>query len=138
MYVDKSIISKYSSYFHDGSLVAFDYGKSDAELTLTMESAEVDPEDIKDPIPLSKDDRIKGKLHLNRIKSIYIGDKKLSTQLKMHHDDGNVFHFKIKDGKVLLQIIWTNYPPKNNDEDFSTITISAESVYWENIPDLET
>ena len=59
MYIDKSIISKYTAYFHDGSLVAIEYGKNNTELTLTLESAEVDPEDIKDPIPLSKDDRIK-------------------------------------------------------------------------------
>ncbi len=59
MYIDKAIISKYTSYFHDGSLVAIEYGKNDAELSLTMESAEVDPEDIKDLIHLSKDDRIR-------------------------------------------------------------------------------
>ena len=137
MYVDKSTISKYTSYFHDGSLVAIEYGKNDTELTLTMESAEVDPEDINDPIRLSTEDRIKGKLHLNGISSICINDEKLSSPLKMNYDDGNIFHFKIREDEVLLQIIWTNYSPRNNDEAFSTITIAVENVCWENIYDLE-
>ena len=59
-------ISKYTSYFHDGSLIAIDCGKNNTELTLTMENAEVDPEDINDNIRLSK----KGKLHLKGIKSL--------------------------------------------------------------------
>lgn len=71
MYIDKAIISKYTSYFHDRSSVAIEYGKNNAELILTIKSAEVDPEDIKDPIALLKDDRIKG------IKNIYINNKKI-------------------------------------------------------------
>jgi hypothetical protein len=138
MYIDKSIISKYTSYFHDGSLIAIDYGKNDTELTLTMESAEVDPEDIKDPVPLAKEDRIKGKLHLKGIKSIYMDDEKLSTPLKMNYDDGEILHLKIKDSEVLLDISWTNYPPKARITDFSSITINVKDVCWENIPDLKT
>ena len=138
MYIDKSIISKYASYFHDGSLVTIEYGKNDAELILTMESAEIDPEDIRDPIPLSKDDRIKGKLHLKGIKSISIDGEKLSTPLKMNYDDGDIFRFKIKGNEVHFHIIWKNYPPKKSVDDCSTITIQAENVRWENIPDLET
>src|SRR3990167_10605205 len=97
MHIDKSTISKYTAYFHDGSLIAIDYGKDDTELTLTMESAEVDPEDIKDPIHLSEEERIKGKLHLKGIKNIYIDDEKLSTPLKMNYDDGSIFDLEIKD-----------------------------------------
>lgn len=138
MYVDKSIISKYTSYFHDGSLIAIEYGKKNTELTLTMESAEVDPEDIEDPIPLSDNDRIKGKLHLKGIKNIYIDEEKLSTELKMNYDSGDIFRFKIKDNEVLFHIIWNNYPPKKSIDDCSTITINVEDVRWENIPDLET
>ena len=138
MYFDKSIISKYTSYFHDGSLVAIEYGKNDSELTLTMESAEVDPEDIKDPISLSKEDRIKGKLHLKGIKNIYIDDEKLSTPLKMNYDDGGIFDLEIKDNEITLDISWCNYPPKARTNDFSSITINVEDVRWENIPDLKT
>ena len=131
-------ISKYTSYFHDGSLIAIDYGKNDTELTLTMESAEVDPEDIKDNIPLAKEDRIKGKLHLKGVKNIYINRKKLSTPLKMNYDNGKIFDLEIKNNEVLLAISWRNYPPKPDTNDFSTITINVESMCWENIPDLET
>ena len=137
MYIDKSIISKYTAYFHDGSLVAIEYGKNNTELTLTLESAEVDPEDIKDPIPLSKDDRIKGKLHLKGIKNIYINDEKLSTPLKMTYDDGGIFDLEIKDNELILDISWCNYPPKARVDDFSSITIAVKDVRWENIPDLE-
>jgi hypothetical protein len=118
-------------------LIAIEYGKNDTELALTMESAEVDPEDIKDSIPLSSGDRIKGKLYFTRIKSIYINDKKLTTSLKMNYDDGEILHLKIKDNKVVLDITWTNYPPKARTNDFSTISIYAEEVHWENIPDLK-
>ena len=138
MHIDKSTISKYTAYFHDGSLIAIDYGKDDTELTLTMESAEVDPEDIKDPIHLSEEERIKGKLHLKGIKNIYIDDEKLSTPLKMNYDDGSIFDLEIKDNTVLLDINWCNYPPKNEVNDFSTITIEVEDVCWENTPHLET
>jgi hypothetical protein len=138
MYIDKKIISKYTSYFHDGSLVAIEYGKNNAELILTMESAEVDPEDIKDPIPLSEDDRIKGKLHLKGVKNIYINDEILSTPLKMTYDDGGIFDLEIKDNKITLDISWCNYPPKARIDDFSSITINVEGVHWENIPDLKT
>ncbi len=147
MYIDKATISKYTSYFHDGSLIAIEYGKNEGELILTMESAEVHSEDIKDPIPLSKEGRIKGKiylkqikgkLHLNGLKNIYIDNKKLATPLKMNYDDGDIFRFRIKDNEVLLHVIWINYPPKNRVDDCSTITIDVKDVWWENIPDLET
>lgn len=138
MDIDKTIISKYTSYFHDGSLVEIEYGKNNAELILTMESAEVDPEDIKDPIPLSEDDRIKGKLHLKGVKNIYINDEILSTPLKMTYDDGGIFDLEIKDNEITLDISWCNYPPKARIDDFSSITINVEGVHWENIPDLKT
>lgn len=138
MCIDKTIISKYTSYFHDGSLVAIEYGKNNVELILSMESAEVDPEDIKDTIPLSNDDRIKGKLHLKGVKNIYINDEKLSNPLKMTYDDGGIFDFEIKDNEVLLDISWCNYPPKVRNDDFSSISIYVEDVHWENIPDLKT
>ena len=119
-------------------MIAIDYGKNDTELTLTMESAEVDPEDIKDNIPLAKEDRIKGKLHLKGIKNIYINRKRLSTPLKMNYDNGKIFDLEIKNNEVLLSISWRNYPPKARTNDFSTITIDVGNVCWENIPDLET
>ena len=38
---------------------------------------------------------------------------------------------------LLLGIQWGNYPPKARVDNFSTIIIKAEKMWWENIPDLE-
>ena len=138
MRIDKAIISKYTAFFHDGSLIAIDYGKNDTELTLTMESAEVAPEELPGNIALSDDDRVTGKLHLKGVKNIYIDRKKLLAPLKMNYDDGDIFRFRIKENKVYLHIIWNNYPLKHSVDDCSTVTIDVENLYWENIPDLET
>jgi hypothetical protein len=138
MYIGKAIISEYTSYFHDGSLVAIEYGKNNSELILTLESAEVDSEEIKDPILISKDNRIKGKLHLKGIINIYIDGVKASTPLKMNYDEGDIFRFKIQESEVFFHIIWINYPPKKSVDDCSNISIKVEDVLWENIPDLKT
>ena len=138
MYIDKSTISKYTSYFHDGTLFDIQYGKDPFELILAMESCYIDIEDLKDPIPRSNEDTLRGKLCLKGIKNIYINREKLSTPLKMNYDNGKIFDLEIKNNEVLLSISWRNYPPKARTNDFSTITINAEDVYWENIPDLKT
>jgi len=46
--------------------------------------------------------------------------------------------YQIKGKIIELDIKWVNYPPHPNIEDFSTIKIKADQVWWENIPDLET
>ncbi len=137
MYVDKSTISKYSAYFHDGTLFNIQYGADPFELILSMESCYLDEEDLKDPIPRSKEDTLRGKLYLKGVKNIHINREKLSTPLKMDYDDGNIFDLEIKNSEVLLAISWCNYPPKARTNDFSTITIDVENVCWENIPDLK-
>ncbi len=134
--IDKLTISKYTSYFHDGSLIDIQYGESTSEIAVSMESAELDPEDLNDPISLSKENRIKGKLHLNGITKIEVDDEILSAPLKMHHDDAEIFHFRIIDTGLILEIGWQNFSPKTQDFDYSVIKIDVKTVYWENIPDL--
>lgn len=56
----------------------------------------------------------------------------------MTYDDGGIFDLEIKNNEVILDISWCNYPPKVRTNDFFTITINAEDVRWENIPDLKT
>lgn len=136
MRIEKSIISKYTSYFHDGSLIAIDYRENDAEIILTMESAEVDFEDIEDITLLSSEKRIKGKLHLRNIESIYVDGEIVLTPLKMNHDDGEIFRFRIERDKVKLHIIWGSFSSENRVDDCSNIIIHVKNVYWENIPDL--
>ena len=129
-------ICKYKDFFHDVALLGIEH--QGTTIVLSMQSAEVAPEELPSYIALSSDDRITGKLHLKGIKNIYINRKKLSTLLEMNYDNGKIFDLEIKNNEVLLSISWRNYPPKVRTNDFSTITINAENVYWENIPDLET
>ena len=59
-------LSKYSGYFHDGSLINFKHGGNKIEISIL--SAEIIPEHmIKNMPPLNKN-RITGKLYLDGIK----------------------------------------------------------------------
>jgi hypothetical protein len=114
------------------------------EIVLSMESAEIDEEEIKDYIApskvdiiLSKDDRIRGKLHIAEVKNIKINDKAFSGILKKMYDYAGIFDFEIKKNTVELSIKWGTYSFDPNFNEFSVIEIEAEKIYWENIPDLE-
>jgi hypothetical protein len=54
----------------------------------------------------------------------------------MKYDSGNIFNLEIKKNKVEIAFSWVNFPPKPSVNDFSTIEIEAEKIWWENIPDL--
>jgi hypothetical protein len=128
-------LKNYTSFFHDGSIIAMNHVGN--EITISMESAEMDEGDIKDGIALSKDDRIRGKLHIERVKRIKENNQHYTDVLRMKYNDAEIFHFEFNQNKVELQIKWCSYPPKPCIEDFSTIEIAAEEIWWENIPDLE-
>jgi hypothetical protein len=128
-------IKKYTSFFHDGSVL--DIQHVNDKMILSMESAEMDKDDIKDDITLSKDDRIRGKLHIEKIKRIKLNKKLFLGTIKKTYDDGGIFDFEIKKNSVELSIDWVNFPPKTEVNDFSVIKIEAEKIWWENIPDLE-
>ena len=55
----------------------------------------------------------------------------------MTYDDGGIFNLEIKDHEITLDISWCNYSPKARTNDFSNIIIDADSLYWENIPNLK-
>lgn len=74
------IISKYAAFFHDGSVINIQH--SGDRIEFSMASAEMDEEDIKDNITLSKDDSIQGKLHLKGIRNIIIDGKPFLGILK--------------------------------------------------------
>lgn len=127
-------ITKYVDFFHDGSIIDIDHIGN--KMTISMESAEMDEEDIKDDIDLLQDDRIRGKLHIEGIKSIKENNHPYTDILKMKYADAEIFHFEINQNKVEFQIKWGTYPPKVRIEDFSTLEIEADKIWWENIPDL--
>jgi len=128
-------ISEYTAFFHDGSIIDIEH-KND-KIELSMSSAEMDETDLKAPIVLSKDDCIVGKLHIEGIKTIKIGDEILKGLLKKEYDNGHIFDFEIKGNTITLAVQWVNYPRKAKTDFFSVITIVGQKVYWENIPDLE-
>lgn len=127
-------IQKYLHEFHDGSLI--DIQHMNQECIFSLESAEMDRSDMKDNIPLSKRGTIKGKLHLENIQSVKIDESPFHDQLKLKYDYGSIFDFEIRNNVVELQISWRNAPRKPDVNDFSTIIIEANHIWWENIPDL--
>jgi hypothetical protein len=126
-------ISKYD--FHDGCLI--DVQHFDNKIEFSMESAEISDEELQDKIILSEYGTIKGKLHLDGIKSFKINDQLFSGAFVKEYDRGYIFSFEIQDSKMILIVGWINCPPKIYEEtDFFRIEIEAERIYWETIPDL--
>ena len=130
----KNLIEYYAPFFHDGSIIAIEHHHNNMEIS--MESAQMDIEDLKDDTKLSEHDCIKGKLHLENIKTISIKEIPYFGTLQMPYDTGSIFDFILDKQMVELQIIWENFPPKPDVNEFSTIKITAEKIWWENIPDL--
>ncbi len=128
-------ISKYAAFFHDGSVM--DIRHTGKNLEFSMASAEMDKEDVKDNIILSKDDSIQGKLHLEGIKSIVIGGKSFLGRLEKKYDRGTIFDFELTKNSIELSIDWIDFPPKPEVNEFSVIKIEVEKIWWENIPNLE-
>src|SRR3972149_3210149 len=127
-------ISKYSAFFHDGSIMDIRHTKDKIEFS--MASAEMDREDVGDDIHLSKDDSIQGKLHIEGVKNIKINKKTFRGVIKKIYDNGRIFDFEIKKNGVEISIDWVNFPPKNEVDEFTVIEIEAKKIWWENIPDL--
>ena len=130
----KNLIEYYAPFFHDGSIISIEHHHNNMEIS--MQSAQVDIEDLKDDTKLSKHDCIRGKLHLEKIKTISINKIPYFGTLQISYDKGDIFDFILDKQTVELQIIWVNFPPKPAVNEFSTIKIIAERIWWENLPDL--
>ena len=97
-------ISKYTSFFHDGSIMDIQHTKNKIEFSMT--SAEMDYEDLQEDIALSKYDNIQGKLHIEGIKSIKVNDKPFFGTIKKKYEDAEICHFGMNQNKVEFQIKW--------------------------------
>ncbi|MBI2742620.1 MAG: hypothetical protein HYX48_01735 [Chlamydiales bacterium] len=128
-------ISKYAAFFHDGSIM--DVQHQGDKIEFFMASAEMAEEDLEDDIALSRDESIQGKLCLEGIISVAIGDKPFKGTVKKAYDNGRIFDFEVTKSTVELSVEWVNFPPKPEENVFSVIKIEAEKIWWENIPDLE-
>jgi hypothetical protein len=132
--IELSNLKKYASYFHDGDLLEINNMGSD--YVLTLESGEMDPEDLEDPLVLSVRDTLKGKLHLEKVKRITVRNEPLSQVLKLPYDYGTIFSLKFIDHTVELKISWRNVPGKEKVNDFSVINLECGNICWENLPDM--
>jgi len=128
-------IKNYTAFFHDGSIYSINHVVN--EIDIFMESAELEEDYIADELVLTKDNRIKGILHILHVNKIIENGKLLESTLKMKFEDAEIFHFDLNQNKVILQIKWDLFPPKPSIKDFSNIEIEADSVWWENLPNLE-
>lgn len=126
-------ISKYE--FHDGYIMHISHKAR--EIKISMESAEISDEEIKEKnfITLSKHRTIKGILHIKKVKNIEINGMMYSGKLNQTeiYESGDISSFEIKGHTVLLKVVWVK-PYERTDLDI--IKIEAEEIYWENIPDL--
>lgn len=127
-------ISNYQAFFHDGSLQTIQH--TNDKIIFTLLTAEMDEEDTKNDIILSPDDRIVGRLYIEKIKSIIVDDKPFNGLLTKTHDSADIFDLDIQKHGIKISIIWSNHPPKSEDEDFSVIEVHGEKIYWENLPHL--
>lgn len=124
-------IARYTSYFHDGEIL--DITHINNNIVMTLESAEVDTDFVKD-IPLSEHNRIIGKLHINGVKSILNNEKEFKNKLKMILSYHDLHHLEIKGNIVFFEISW--YGKTSEENDFYGLEIHATEVWWENLPHL--
>ena len=124
-------ITRYTSYFHDGEILAITHINNNIEMVL--KSAEVDATIVND-VALSMDNRIKGKLHIIGVNLIMNNGVKFNEKMKLLFRDNDLLHLKINENIVFCEIGWrgTNL----GEIDFSDLEIHATSIWWENIPDL--
>jgi len=125
-------ISKYTAYFHDGSII--DINSQINDLIISLESAELDPLEIGDSKLITKSNTIFGKLHLKNVKKLKLDNKPYLETLRKNYDSGEILDLEISPNRVFLLVEWTNFPPKAREFVTNTIEIEAEKVEWENIP----
>lgn len=127
-------IRKYTGYFHDGEIYEILHKRY--KMIISMDSAEMDEEDLVDDVVLSKDGGISGRLHIERIKNIKINHKSYFDTFNMFYEDAGIHDFEMDQTNVRLAIRWGTYRPKPPVNDWSILEIEAGNVWWKNIPDL--
>ncbi len=128
----KISIIDYVDYFHDGTIV--DIVQKEDNLSFLMESGYIDPDEINDPSLLSNANTLKGKLNLKKIRKIKVNNKECKNSFVMTYDEGDVLELDIFDNTAVFLIEWTNYPPKLRSKDLIELIITADEIYWENLP----
>jgi hypothetical protein len=128
-------INKYTSFFHDGSIFKIDHKEN--FITIYMQSAEMHEEDIVDDLILTKKDRIRGNLHIEGVKKVINNHKEILEKIGMKFPKAEILDFDLYENKVELQILWNTIPMGDRSNDFSALEITADKIWWENLPDSE-
>lgn len=126
-------IINYCSFFHDGSIIEITHFNHKIELS--MESAQISREDLKEQIFLSNQSTLKGKLHIEQIYSIEENKQPFEGKLHRKSDWGEIIHLKTNPSqtKILIRWVYLNF----KSEEISNLNIKAKKIWWENIPDLK-
>ncbi|MDE3055957.1 MAG: hypothetical protein KGI80_04625 [Verrucomicrobiota bacterium] len=124
---NKMDISKYTSYFHDGSIILIE--RKDNKIVISMESSELDPEEVQN-ISLTKRHTIKGDLYFSDVKEISINgnycDKKISR-----FNDYEIMHLEVSNKSATIEVFsWGGGDVKS--QDYATLIIEADHIYWDN------
>jgi hypothetical protein len=78
-----------------------------------------------------------GILHIQGVRDVQISSNILLDNLMKTFDEGTILDFEFPGNCLKLGILWENYSPKPRTNEFSVITIEADDIWWENIPDHE-
>ena len=125
-------IKPYTGYFHDGTIVVIKQFSNAIEIW--MESSEIIP-DYNIDVPLSKTKRIAGKLILKGVKKI-LQDDVLVNEIKQDFDYAGILELYIHNDVLGLSIELYKNNQINKIMNFEQLTIHANKIEWENIPDL--
>lgn len=129
----KNNFKTYTTYFHDGLLLAIKHIGND--IGLAMESAEItkNDKDFDNKIVLSNTRRITGILHLQAVTNIKESGKVISN-IEMKYDDASILDFKLNTNmtELELNLLWSSY--KSKVEEYSFYKLTSNKIYWENSP----
>ncbi|MDP1834320.1 MAG: hypothetical protein Q8K75_00175 [Chlamydiales bacterium] len=119
-------IAAYAGYFHDGRLN--DLIRENGDLILVIESAQIDPNEITQNVPLSNRSTLRGKLILEKLKRAHIeGDAACGlAKIGLY---GNIIDLSIAQTSVELALAW-KYCGDKRLEYFVNLLLEAENVYW--------
>ena len=104
-------IKSYVDYFHDGSLI--DIENINHDIVITLESAEIEPNEINDHTILSKSNTLYGKLQLKQVKAVKLDNEMYEKPLIKLYDDGEILDLEISPEKGFFYLLSGLITPLN-------------------------
>jgi hypothetical protein len=131
-------LSRYTGWFHDGSLRGIYHDLEQQKISIAMTSAQIIGmgEEFDGQIELSEERKITGVLDIKTCTSIHVNDSLFVQALDMFYPEGEILGFSLLgENSVKLEISWNRL--EITGIDFTTILIEAREISWRNISDLE-